>query len=116
MCEAKDHPPDKESVPVRKKGEPVYKSNSLWYIQSVRDVLPTQGNLARVLASAAFPDGIPQVLGASVATHPAESPSPVDHTSAYPPVFPDPLAFRAANPPYISSRLPLQGWCGLSLF
>jgi hypothetical protein len=29
MCEAKDHPPDKELAPVRKKGEPVYTFNSL---------------------------------------------------------------------------------------
>lgn len=27
MCEAKDLPPDKESLPSRKKGEPVYKSS-----------------------------------------------------------------------------------------
>lgn len=46
MCESKDHPPDKEPAPPRKKG-----------------------NLARVLASAAFPDGLPQFVGASVATH-----------------------------------------------
>ncbi|KAI9513486.1 hypothetical protein F5148DRAFT_1156048 [Russula earlei] len=58
MCEAKEHPSDKELVPVRKKG-----------------------NLARVLASAAFPDGLPQVLGASVATHSNDSFSPVDLTT-----------------------------------
>ncbi|KAF8497519.1 copper fist DNA binding domain-containing protein, partial [Russula emetica] len=39
MCEAKDHPPDKELAPARKK------------------------------ASAAFPDGLPQLIGVSVATH-----------------------------------------------
>jgi hypothetical protein len=29
MCEAKDHPPDKELAPARKKGEPVHRINSL---------------------------------------------------------------------------------------
>ncbi|KAH9034950.1 hypothetical protein EDB84DRAFT_1486169 [Lactarius hengduanensis] len=55
MCEAKDHTPDKESTPTRKKG-----------------------NLARVLASAAFPDGLPQVLGASVVPHALEPPSSME--------------------------------------
>jgi hypothetical protein len=62
MCEAKDHPPDKESAPTRKKG-----------------ILPfAPGNLARVLASAAFPDGLPQVLGASVVPHALEPPSSME--------------------------------------
>lgn len=55
MCEAKEHPLDKEPAPVRKKG-----------------------NLARVLASAAFPDGLPQVLGASVVPHALEPPSSME--------------------------------------
>jgi len=82
MCEAKEHSLDKESVPGRKKGELAYKVGHLQKNQSVRDSPTTPGNLAKVLASAAFPDGLPQeVLGASVATHSTDLPPPMEFTT-----------------------------------
>jgi hypothetical protein len=108
MCEAKDHPPDKELVPARKKGEPV-----LYIPLSTEDLIRKglphiPGNLARVLASAAFPDGLPQLIGASVATHSTDLSlsSQVDFASEH--LSGCPYLFNCGTYPLSTSpRLPL---------